>query len=462
VALSLRARLTVWYSALLLLAIAAFTATVLWLHWELLLRQADESLEAFSIAAANVVTAELAEHATLEQAAHEMANVVPHEDYEADIVDAGGTTLMGSGNDVMASAVQAAWTTRTLYDSAGRPWRVMRRAAAWEKPRFTVVIAMPLAAIEKQWRALVNACAVGIPFVLALSIGGGWMLGRHGLRPLAHMADQAREITAQTPEARVAIPHAGAELDDVAASFNRVLERLNTALATQRRFMADASHELRTPVSIMRTAADVTLAQEHRDESEYREALTAVSQQTSRLARLVDDMLVLARADAGGYPMMPAEVDLDAVVDDCVRELASRAAVKSIRVTSRLQPISVTADEALLRRMFGNLLTNAVTYTPAGGAIDVTMAPRAGVVAIHIADTGPGIPADDRERVFERFVRLDPARGEGGAGLGLAIARWVAEAHGGHVDLLTTGPDGSVFSATIPSSVNERVEESEA
>jgi heavy metal sensor kinase len=440
----------VWYSALLLLAIAAFTATVLWLHWELLLRQADESLEAFSIAAANVVTAELAEHATLEQAAHEMTNVVPHEDYEAAIVDAGGTMLMGSANDVMASAVQATWKARTMYDSAGRPWRVMRRPAASTQLRFTVVIAMPLAAVEKQWRTLVNACAVGIPFVLALSIAGGWMLGRHGLRPLANMADQAREITAETPQARVAVPDAGAELDDVAASFNRVLDRLNTALATQRRFMADASHELRTPVSIMRTAADVTLAQEHRDELEYREALMAVSQQTSRLARLVDDMLVLARADAGGYPMMPAEVDLDAVVDDCVRELSSRAAAKSIRVTSRLEPISVTADEALLRRMFGNLLTNAVTYTPTGGAIDVTMAPRAGVVAIHIADTGPGIPVDDRERVFERFVRLDPARAEGGAGLGLAIARWVAEAHGGHVDLLTTGPDGSVFSATIP------------
>jgi signal transduction histidine kinase len=214
--------------------------------------------------------------------------------------------------------------------------------------------------------------------------------------------------------------------------------------------MADASHELRTPVSIMRTAADVTLSHDRRDEAEYRDALGVVAQQSSRLARLVDDMLVLARADAGGYPMMPAEVDLDALVGDCVRELTPRAAAKNIRVTSRLEPISVTADEALLRRMFGNLLVNAVTYTPAGGAIDVTMAPRAGAVAVHIADTGPGIAAADRERIFERFVRLDPARGSGGAGLGLAIARWVAEAHGGRVDLISSGTEGSVFSATIP------------
>jgi signal transduction histidine kinase len=264
------------------------------------------------------------------------------------------------------------------------------------------------------------------------------------------MAEQARNITARTPDARLDVSGAGAELDDVSASFNRVLDRLGSALSTQRRFMADASHELRTPVSIMRTAADVTLSQQHRDEAEYRDALATVSQQTSRLARLVDDMLVLARADAGGYPMVPAEVDLDAVVGECVRELRPRAAAKNIRVTSRLEPISVTADEALLRRMFGNLLTNAVNYTPDGGAIDVTMAQQAGAVAVEIADTGPGIAAADRDRVFERFVRLDPARAEGGAGLGLAIARWVAEAHGGHVDLLRSGPGGSVFSATIP------------
>ena len=449
-ALSLRTRLTVWYSTLLLLAIATFTATVLWVHWHLLLRQADESLDAFSIAAVNVVSAELAEHATLDEAAHEMVNVVPHEDYQAGVVDARGTTMMGGVSDVMRAALQAAWTVRTVYDSSDRPWRVMRRPGESDPERFTVVMAMPLAAVERQWRALVNACAIGIPFVLSLAIAGGWLLGRHGLRPLAQMAEQARGITAQTPVARLDVPGAGRELDDVAAAFNRVLDRLNTALATQRRFMADASHELRTPVSIMRTASDVTLSHDHREEAEYRDALTAVSQQSSRLARLVDDMLVLARADAGGYPMSPAEVDLDAVVGDCVREVASRATAKNIRVTSRLEPISVTGDEALLRRMFGNLLTNAVTYTPAGGAIDVTMAPRAGAVAVHIADTGPGISVADRDRVFERFVRLDPARAEGGAGLGLSIARWVAEAHGGHVDLLTSGPDGTVFSATIP------------
>jgi heavy metal sensor kinase len=297
---------------------------------------------------------------------------------------------------------------------------------------------------------LARACALGVPFVMLAAGVGGWWLGRRGLRPLDAIADQARDITARTPEARIQVHDAGVELDTVATSFNHVLDRLGSALATQRRFMADASHELRTPVSIMRTAADVTLAQPHRDEPEYREALAAVAQQSERLARLVDDMLVLARADAGGYPVVRAEVDLDAIVEGCVREFSPRARSRNIRLTSRVQPVSVLADEALVRRMLGNLLGNALTYTPAGGAVDVAIVPRTGAISIQVSDTGPGIPEPDCDRVFERFVRLDPARGEGGAGLGLSIARWIAEAHGGQVELLTTGPGGSVFAATLP------------
>jgi signal transduction histidine kinase len=200
----------------------------------------------------------------------------------------------------------------------------------------------------------------------------------------------------------------------------------------------------------MRTAADVTLSQPVRDEEDYREALATVSQQTSRLTRLVDDMLVLARADAGGYPVIMAPVDLTGVVHDCIRELSVRADDKAIAIRSELEPIALRGDEALLRRMLSNLLGNALTYTPRGGTVTVTLARSDDGVVLRVADTGPGIAPEDRERVFERFVRLDAARTTGGAGLGLAIARWVAEAHGGGVRILSSGPGGSVFAATLP------------
>ena len=214
--------------------------------------------------------------------------------------------------------------------------------------------------------------------------------------------------------------------------------------------MADASHELRTPVSIMRTAADVTLSRPSRDEGEYREALAAVAQQASRLTRLVDDMLVLARADGGGYPITIASVDMTALVTECVHELQARADDKRITVRTSLDAVTLKGDEALLRRMFSNLFGNALTYTPRGGSVDVSLVKHGEDVVLRVADSGPGIPPEDRERVFERFVRLDPARGAGGAGLGLAIARWVAEAHGGGVRLVSSGPGGSIFSANLP------------
>jgi signal transduction histidine kinase len=263
------------------------------------------------------------------------------------------------------------------------------------------------------------------------------------------MGAEAQAITATTLDTRLTVP-AAAELEQLARSFNNVLDRLGSALSTQRRFMADASHELRTPISIMRTAADVTLSRETRDEAEYREALAAVSQQASRLTRLVDDMLVLARVDGGGYPVVLASVNLTALVGECVRELGPRADNQDITVRTSLDTVTLKGDEALLRRMFSNLLGNALKYTPPGGSIDVSLTKGEAGVVLQVADTGPGIPPEDRERVFERFVRLDPARGAGGAGLGLAIARWVAEAHSGRLQIVSSGSQGSVFAVSLP------------
>src|SRR5262245_12465718 len=452
-AFSLRSRLTLWYSTLLLFGIVLFGATVLALYWRLVLKQSDESLEALSITAVNVVAGELGEHANLKRAAREMESVVPRRDYVVAVTDASGVPTDDLPAGLPIAAVEGPAPARvsaaTMTGTSGQRWRVMRRTGHANGYAFTVVIAAPMREVLEQWRRLLQACAIGVPFVLAIAVAGGWILGRRGLRPLAEMAQQARDITPRVPDRRLTVPDAGIELEDVARSFNRVLDQLGTALSTQRQFMADASHELRTPVSIMTTAADGTLEAD-RDKGEYREALGVVAQQGSRLWRLVDDMLVLARADGGGYPIQLDDVDVDVLVADGIHELDSRAAAKHIRVTSQLEPISLKADEALLGRMFANLLSNALIYTPDGGTVDVSVTAHGSGSRIVVADNGPGISEADRERVFERFVRLDPARSAGGAGLGLSIARWIAEAHGGQVELLHSGPEGSVFAVTLP------------
>jgi len=453
-AFSLRSRLTLWYSMLLLFGIVLFSATVLALYWRLVLKQSDESLEALSITAVNVVASELAELGDLKRAAREMESVVPRRDYVVAVTDASGVPTDDLPAGLPIAAVEGAAPPRvsaaTVTGTSGQRWRVMRRTGRANGYTFTVVIAAPMSEVLEQFRRLLQACAIGVPFVLAIAAAGGWILGRRGLRPLAEMAQQARDITPRVPDRRLTVPNAGVELEDVARSFNRVLDQLGTALSTQRQFMADASHELRTPVSIMNAAADVTLSQADRDPVEYRDALGVMVQQGSRLARLVDDMLVLARADGGGYPIQLDDVDVDVVVADGIEELASRATAKHIRVTSQLEAVSLKADEALLRRMFGNLLSNALIYTPDGGTVDVRVTAHSGGARTLVADNGPGISEVDRERVFERFVRLDSARSAGGAGLGLSIARWIAEAHGGQVELLNSGADGSVFAVTLP------------
>jgi heavy metal sensor kinase len=455
VVLSLRARLTAWYAVLLVLTVAVFSAAVLWLHWHLLLEQLDDSLKSISATAANVIDEELGELNDLARAAAEMAAVVRPPDFRVQVLDAAGLPIQKTAKamPLPAEATLPGLTrvTATLTDSRGRAWRVTARAGGEGAHRYVVAVGAPLEESIEQWRTLLQACLIGIPLALLFAVGGGLWLGRHGLRPLTSMAAEAQAITATTLDARLTVPPAAAELERLAVSFNTVLDRLGTALSTQRRFMADASHELRTPISIMRTAADVTLSQPARDETEYREALSAVAQQASRLTRLVDDMLVLARADGGGYPMVWSSVNLAEVVDGCVRELTSRAGEKRITVSAVLTPAVIRGDEALLRRMVGNLLGNALIYTPPGGSVDVALARSNGRVDVRIADTGPGVPEQDRERVFERFVRLDPARAAGGAGLGLAIARWVAEAHGGGVRIVSTGPGGTVFAASLPS-----------
>lgn len=450
--LSLRARLTAWYAVLLLLALAFFTAAVLWINWRLMLAGFDETLTGVSVTADNLLREEVGELHDVRSAAAEMVEVVHQPAVAVAVFDDKGAALEPVSGElpIAGDALKGDSANHSVKAGDGRLWRVTTRRGSVDGHAFVIAVGAPLDAPLQEWWRLVRACAIGIPVALALAIAGGWWIGRHGLRPLERMSEESRAITARTPDARLSLPLAGRELDQVANAFNLVLERLGSALSTQRRFMADASHELRTPLSTMRTAADVTLSQPAREEAEYREALTVVAQQASRLTRLVDDMFILARADGGGYPLKPAEVDLDDIVEDAVREFRPAAQAKRIDLRASATPAPMRGDEALLRRMFANLLGNALTYTPAGGVVDVSVGRDTDGLVLRLRDTGAGIPDVDRERVFERFVRLDPARAAGGAGLGLSIARWIAEAHGGSLRVESSGPEGTVFAARFP------------
>ena len=270
------------------------------------------------------------------------------------------------------------------------------------------------------------------------------------------MSEQARRIGADNLDARLSVRNPDDELGHLAGSFNGLLDRLNASFDRQKRFVADASHELRTPVAILCGETEVALAKEDRSQQEYRETLRILADESKRLKRIVEDLFTLARADAGQYPLSYTDFYLDELAAECAKNVRTLAAAKQITLACEAGGEAlIRADESLVRRMLLNLLDNAIKYTQPGGSVSVRVAHRDGMYDLSVIDTGPGIPADLRSRIFERFFRVDKARSReeqdgSGAGLGLSIGAWIATAHSGNLGLIRSGSEGSTFTATLP------------
>jgi signal transduction histidine kinase len=324
------------------------------------------------------------------------------------------------------------------------------RAEEIDGTTYRMLAATPMANVLREQRESQEAVAVGIPVALLLAALGGLWLAAVGLRPITDMASRASRIAADGTD-DLGESDRGDELGQLARAFNDLLGRLRRTLVSQRQFMTDASHELRTPVSVIRSAADITLSRDHRDEPEYREALTIVGEQGRRVTRLVDDMLALARADTGGYPLQRTRLYVDDIVADCARTVAILAAERRVAVaTSPQSELVLDGDEELLRRMLLNVVRNAVQHTPAGKQVSVDTAVRDGTLTIDVTNQGSSIPEADRERIFDRFVQLDPSRRANGSGLGLPIARWIARAHGGTLTVKPGASDETTFRIVLP------------
>jgi len=451
--LSLRARLTIWYTLALLVVLCLFGATVLWQQQRIGIRRVDQELDALTATLANVNQEEIDELDDFVTAATEATTTLKAPGRALAIVDLRGTVLGAQWSGLplgdASTAGDAGPSVRTVETARGA-WRVHRRPHAFGDRTLMLVVASPMSDVLREQREAQEAMLVGIPIVLLLAGGGGLWLASVGLRPITEMARRAAEI-APTGLEDLGQTHRTDELGQLAAAFNGLVGRLRAALQTQRQFMADASHELRTPVSVVQAASDVMLSRDRRDETEYREALAIVGGQARRLGRLVEDMLVLARADAGGYTLLPVDLYLDEMIADCRRAVDVLAGGRGVTIRSAgPSDIPFRGDEDLLRRLVLNVLQNAVQHTPSGGSVAVDIRQDAEAVRIRVTDEGPGIPPADQHRIFDRFVQLDAARRGQGAGLGLPIARWIAEAHRGTLVLEHSGPGGSTFCVSLP------------
>jgi signal transduction histidine kinase len=285
------------------------------------------------------------------------------------------------------------------------------------------------------------------------------------------MGRQAERISASNLDERLSTENPRDELGGLATVLNGLLGRLEAAFRheqkvaeQQRQFMADASHELRTPVAALSTVADVVLAQKNRDPAELEEALDIVRGEAHRLGRLVDDLLFLSRADAGELPLRRENLFLEEILQDSARAARGLAVSRGVRLNSApAEESPFVGDSHLLRRLVMILIDNAIKYTPTGGEVSLSLErdDAARQYRIVVQDTGAGVPDWATERIFERFFRAEASRARvdehdrgGSAGLGLAIARFTAESYGGSVQLEATGPGGSRFVVTLPMPVN--------
>jgi signal transduction histidine kinase len=445
--LSLRARLTAFYTMALAVVLCVFGANVWWVEGRLGLRRVDRELEGLSSTVVNMLEHERGEQDSLQLAASEVSDTVSMPGRAVAILDRDGRPIAANWGNLESGALQKPahdLSVRTIRSPSGM-WRVRSAPLVYGRTPGSLIVASSLRDVERQQHEVVETMWVALPVALLVAVGGGLLLAKIALRPITEMAEQATHITTSGTE----ILGDRTRLDELgvfAAAFNGLLSRLRDALRTQRQFMADASHELRTPVSVVRTATDVALARPAREEGEYRETLSIIGSQARRLSRLVESMLVLARADAGGYPVRRVDLYLDEIVSECCRAVAMLCEQRGVTIRSGAWPETpFRGDEDLLRQLVLNVLQNAVQHTQSGGTVSVDLATTATGATIAISDSGSGIAVADRARIFERFVRLDAARTGNGAGLGLPIARWIAESHGGSLALTDSGPEGSTF-----------------
>ncbi|MGH7644228.1 MAG: sensor histidine kinase [Gemmatimonadales bacterium] len=312
------------------------------------------------------------------------------------------------------------------------------------------------AAVRAGLEQLVSVLLLVVPlgFIAAIAVGS-WVAGR-ALEPLDRITTEVREITdGRSLHRRLAVPMVKDEFGRLAETLNQMLARLEASFTALRRFTADASHELKTPLTVLRAGVERAVTSP-RTPAEMLPLMEETLQEINRMTELVDALLTLARADEGRAELHRESVDLRVIVEEAQETgelLAERSGV-TIDVATPAQPVLLEVDRSRVRQLILNLVENAVKYTPRGGSVSVRLAAGDGRVALSVADTGIGIAPGDLPHIFDRFWRADTARtrtGErAGTGLGLAICKWIAEAHGGAIDVQSRPGRGTVFTVTLP------------
>lgn len=452
-----RVRLTLWYVALLAVILAAFSGGVYLAMRANLSQNLDDSLQGRADLVLSLVSFQGGVPVLT-------APNIPGDPVEGEhfvrVFDASGEAVFDNSAPGIAPASSASvagalagTTVRESIDGPGEPLRVLTvPLVRGSQTLGAVQVGLSEGDLRDTLRTLLVIIAFAYPATLVAATAGGIFLAGRALGPIDRLTRAARDITAEDLGRRLELDLPDDEVGRLARTFDDMIARLDDAFRRQRQFTADASHELRTPLTAIKGQAEVALQRERGPEA-YRKALSAINGEVDRMIRLVGSLLTLARADAGQIPIAREDVDLGRLVAGAVEQVRPLAAARGVGLEAGPGPaVRLRADEDLLLQLLLNLLDNAVKHTPPGGSVTARWAAADGWAEVRVSDTGPGIAAEHLPHIFDRFYRVDPARtrADGGAGLGLSICRWIAEAHGGSIEAESEPGKGATFTLRLP------------
>ncbi|MDY0268480.1 sensor histidine kinase [Trichloromonas sp.] len=463
---SVRFRLTFWYVVTLAVILTASGTYWYWTLSRNLLGQVDAML---MMVAKDVIAFHLAESQrnNPEEACqklesfireHNWSEFVQFVDQHGDIV-CHTSNLLNARLPISAEALRSARGHQPFFETVrfndDRPVRLLTFPLGSDSHHRDVVqVAEDLGPLYKTLRVHRWQLSIYSPLLLLVLSIGGWFVTGRALSPVRHITGTVKRISAENLSERLPVNSCRDEVSELQETFNSMLTRLEEAFTKIRQFSADASHELRTPLAILRGETEVALRWAKSPE-ELRTTLESNLEEIDRMSRIIEELLALAKSEAGEIPLALTDVNLNDLMQDLYLQGKTLSEPKGIEFTLHMEvnrEIRLSGDQLQLHRMLLNLISNAVKYTPEGGRVAIHLASDGGQARIQIIDTGFGIAAEHLPHLFDRFYRIDEARNRdiGGSGLGLAIVKWIVEAHGGHIEVASEPNRGSTFTVTLP------------